>query len=254
MLKKITALAVLSILFMHLLSCSAGAECSSWYIKRNGSSAPSFPEDPIAMKALDCFFIDTDASLCGEKKIYLTFDAGYLNESLKEIVDTLNENDITAAFFVLDNLILKEPELIKSMAERGHLICNHTKNHKNLSNSSYNEISHDLESLEEICQEKAGVEMAKYFRFPEGKYSKEAIKLVQSLGYKTVFWSFAYEDWDNSKQPNSDSAMKKILSNTHCGAIMLFHPTSATNAKIFPDLIKAWRDMGYSFASLDELK
>ena len=77
--------------------------------------------------------------------------------------------------------------------------------------------------------------------------------MAQSLGYKTVFWSFAYADWDNAKQPSEESAIKKILDNTHNGAIILLHPTSSTNAAILPRLIKEWRAMGYRFGSLDEL-
>ena len=95
--------------------------------------------------------------------------------------------------------------------------------------------------------------MAKYFRFPEGNYSTEAVRTVQSLGYKTVFWSFGYADWDNQKQPSAAYAKEKILSNTHDGAVILLHPTSATNASIFRELIGEWRRMGYTFGTLDEL-
>ena len=95
--------------------------------------------------------------------------------------------------------------------------------------------------------------MSKYFRFPEGRYSENALKCVKSLGYKTIFWSFAYDDWDNSRQPDTKRAFKKIIDNTHNGAVFLFHPTSKTNAEIFPELIKEWRRMGYRFGTLDEL-
>ena len=95
--------------------------------------------------------------------------------------------------------------------------------------------------------------MSKYFRFPEGRFSENALKSLQSLGYKTIFWSFAYADWDNNHQINADAAMKKILDNTHNGAIMLFHPTSRVNAEIFPKLIREWKNMGYTFGTLDDL-
>jgi peptidoglycan-N-acetylmuramic acid deacetylase len=95
--------------------------------------------------------------------------------------------------------------------------------------------------------------MSKYFRFPEGKYSIEAVKSVNELGYKTIFWSFAYDDWDNSRQPDKQKSIIKILSNTHSGEIILLHPTSSTNAEILPILIKEWRKMGYSFGTLDDL-
>ncbi len=229
------------------------AKSSDWYIKRNGNEAPSFPKDSDMLAEYNCYFIDKKASKDGEKVIYLTFDAGYENGNVEKILDVLSENDVTAAFFVLDNLIYKNPELIKRMQRDGHLICNHTKNHKDLSGASKEVIKKDLEALEEICLDVAGVEMSKYFRFPCGKYSREAIKSVSELGYKTLFWSFAYEDWDNGKQTGENAAIKKVLENTHDGAVILLHPTSATNAKIMHRLITEWKRMGYSFGTLYEL-
>ena len=114
-------------------------------------------------------------------------------------------------------------------------------------------IEEDLSVLEEICVNSSGVQMSKMFRFPEGKYSKYALETVNDLGYKTFFWSFAYEDWDNSRQPSTELAKKKILDNTHNGAIILLHPTSSTNAEILGDLIDAWRELGYEFGTLDEI-
>ena len=143
--------------------------------------------------------------------------------------------------------------MICRMANSGHLICNHTKKHKDLSCASTEEIENDITTLERVYTEKTGLTMTKYFRFPEGRYSVAAIKAVSKLGYKTFFWSFAYDDWDNSRQPNCKSAIEKVLDNTHNGAVMLFHPTSSVNAQIFPTLIKEWKNMGYRFGTLDEL-
>ena len=96
--------------------------------------------------------------------------------------------------------------------------------------------------------------MEKFFRFPKGEYSESALDFVNKLGYTSVFWSFAYDDWDNSRQPSKDKAISKILSNTHNGAIILLHPTSSVNAEILPILIKEWRAMGYSFGTLNDIK
>ena len=139
------------------------------------------------------------------------------------------------------------------MSDEGHLVCNHTKRHRDLTGCTREEIESDLSALEAIYTEKTGLSLAKYFRFPEGKYSKEALESVKSLGYKTVFWSFAYADWDNKRQPSPEFAKTKILSNTHNGAVILLHPNSKTNALILSELIDEWRNMGYSFGTLDEL-
>ena len=254
---KTFLLKTISLLFVviFLSGCSVRVFATDelhWYIKRRGIDAPRFPNEAEKIKEYGAFYIDEGVS---DKKrvIYLTFDAGYENGNVERILDVLRDEQVTAAFFLLDNIILKNTDLVRRMTDEGHLVCNHTKNHKNLSLSTFDEISKNLRALEMIYEEKTGREMSKYFRFPEGSYSVEALKCVNSLGYKTIFWSFAYDDWDNTRQMSADKAIKKVLQNTHNGAIMLFHPTSRINAEIFPTLIKEWKKMGYSFGTLDEL-
>lgn len=249
----LSLLTFLFILSAFFLSASAEGRCH-WYLKRNKNGCPGFPAEAEQIKQYEAYFIDERLNESSEtKRIYLTFDAGYENGNIEKILNVLKAENISCAFFVLDNLILKNTELVCRMAEEGHLVCNHTKNHKDLSNSSEEEIAKDLFALEKIYEEKTGREMAKYFRFPEGKYSIESLKIIQKLGYKTVFWSFAYDDWDNGRQPAPERAIKKVLDNTHNGAVILLHPNSSTNAEILPTLIAEWRKMGYSFGTLDEL-
>ena len=118
---------------------------------------------------------------------------------------------------------------------------------------SAEEIKNNLYDLDRIYEEKTGNKMSPFFRFPEGRYSEEAIKTVKELGYKTVFWSLAYADWDNQKQPDAEKSKKLLLDNTHNGAVILLHPTSDTNVQILDSLIKEWKARGYSFGTLDEL-
>ncbi len=251
MIKKVSIILLTIVIFISMPIFSL-AECRSWYIKRNGTNPPTPPADIETIKENSGFYLN-DNLKDGEKKLYLTFDAGYENGNIERILDVLKKENVLAAFFVLDNLIIKNTELVIRMADEGHLVCNHTKRHKNLSNASEYEIKQDLTALEDIYREYTGREMAKYFRFPEGKYSHHALSCVSKMGYKTAFWSFAYEDWDNSKQPSHEYAKKKILSNTHNGAVILLHPTSKTNADILPELISEWRCMGYEFGTLDEI-
>ena len=232
----------------------ASENAYAWYIKRNGNCQPHIQSEQNIIYKYDGYFIDKKITDADSKKVlYLTFDLGYENGNTERILNTLKDEDVPAAFFILDNIVLKNTDLVTRIAQEGHLVCNHTKNHKNLSFANENEITKNLTDLEKIYEEKCGLEMAKYFRFPEGKYSEHALKCVQKLGYKTIFWSFAYDDWDNHRQPNCKKAIKKVLDNTHNGAVMLFHPTSKTNADIFPTLILKWKEMGYTFGTLDEL-
>ena len=255
MIKNMGRLALAFLLLFSLGINTFAAESSfSWYIKRNGNKRPEIQREQELIYNYDGYFIDKKCSDDeNDKVLYLTFDLGYENGNTEKILDTLKKENIKAAFFILDNIVLKNTELVTRMKDEGHLICNHTKNHKNICNLTDSEIEKNLTDLERLYEEKTGYTMDKFFRFPEGRYSESALRCVQKLGYKTIFWSFAYDDWDNNRQMNEERAVQKILSNTHNGAVMLFHPTSKTNAAIFPRLIEEWRQMGYTFGTLYDL-
>lgn len=189
-----------------------------------------------------------------EKVIYLTFDAGYENGNIERILNVLKEEDVRAAFFILDNLIDKNASLVKRMVDEGHLVCNHTSKHLDVTKcKTVDEFREEVDRLELHFKELTGTDMPKYFRPPEGKFSKRSMEFASELGYKTIFWSFAYADWDNSSQPSASAAKEKILSNIHNGEIMLLHPTSKTNADILGDVIRELRSQGFRFGTLDEL-
>ena len=106
---------------------------------------------------------------------------------------------------------------------------------------------------EGLYRQTTGQPLSKFYRPPQGKYSVENLKQAQALGYKTVFWSLAYVDWYVDKQPTPEQAYAKLLPRIHDGAIVLLHSTSKTNAEILDSLLTKWEDMGFHFASLEEL-
>ena len=113
--------------------------------------------------------------------------------------------------------------------------------------------SKELTDLETLYKETTGQEMPKFYRPPQGIYSEENLKMAKELGYRTVFWSLAYVDWNNDKQPSKEEAFQKLLPRTHNGAVILLHSTSRTNAEILDELLTKWKEMGYRFATLEEL-
>ena len=228
----------------------------NWYcVHRSDHMQPLCDSSMRFIEEYNGYYVDKKHGDTSEEKvIYLTFDAGYENGNISLILDTLKEENVPAAFFILSNLIYKEPELVKRMSKEGHLVCNHTSRHKDMSFASdIDTFKAELETLEKVYREQTGLEMAKYYRPPEGKFSKLNMEMANKLGYKTIFWSFAYADWDNDHQMSQEAAKKKILSNIHNGAVLLLHPTSATNAKILGDVIRILKSEGYRFGTLDEL-
>lgn len=130
---------------------------------------------------------------------------------------------------------------------------NHTVNHKSMPTLSEEKITSEVMDLHKVIYEKFNYDM-KYIRPPMGEFSEKTLTVTNSLGYQTVMWSFAYQDWDEKKQPNEEEAKKKILSNIHNGEIMLLHGNSKTNTNILDTIIKEIKKEGYEFKSLDEFE
>lgn len=189
-----------------------------------------------------------------EKVLYLTFDAGYENGNTAPILEALKKHNAPATFFVVGTYLDENPELIRQMAEDGITVGNHTWHHKDMSQISTQEnFTEEMTYVEEKFKEITGEEMTKYYRPPQGKYSEANLKMAQEMGYRTFFWSLAYVDWYQDKQPSKEEAFEKLLNRIHPGAIVLLHSTSSTNAQILDELLTKWEDMGYTFKSLDQL-
>ena len=189
-----------------------------------------------------------------ESVLYLTFDAGYENGNTEAILDALKKHHAPAAFFLVGNFLETSPDLVKRMVAEGHTVGNHTWHHPDMSKiANQSSFSEELSRLEQKYQEITGQAMKKYYRPPQGKYSESNLKMAKEMGYHTFFWSLAYVDWYENKQPTHEEAFKKLLGRIHPGAIVLLHSTSKTNGEILDELLTKWEEMGYRFGSLDEI-
>ncbi len=250
--KQARCIAVLLIIGIIALIIPVHAENHHWYCMHAKEHArPHVSPELSYIERYDAYYISPNET---DQVIYLTFDAGYENGNVEKILDVLKEKQVPAAFFILSHLVNKNTALVTRMFEEGHLVCNHTAKHKDMSEiTEMTAFDSELKALETICLEKTGREMAHYYRPPEGKFSETNLKHAKELGYRTIFWSFAYADWDNQKQMSKEAAKQKILDNIHPGEVMLLHPTSATNAAVLGEVIDQCREMGYRFGTLDEL-
>ena len=223
----------------------------SWGLSfRQEGQPPVGPASISALRNLDTVYIgDTTQPV-----LYLTFDAGYENGCTAQILDVLKKHQVPAAFFLVGNYIEKNADLVRRMVEEGHIVANHTMHHRDMSKLSDQAVfAKELRDLETLFYETTGKQMPKYYRPPQGIYSEENLKMAQALGYKTVFWSLAYADWNNNAQPTREAAFSKLIPRVHNGAVILLHSTSQTNAQILDELLTRWKDMGYRFESINAL-
>ncbi len=226
-------------------------ETGSWGLSfRTEGQAPIGPANSAVLSKYDAAFLGD----IHEKKLYLTFDAGYENGCTGQILDVLQKHRVPAAFFLVGDYLQRNPDLVRRMAAEGHTVGNHTANHPDMSKlSDLESFRRELEEVEELYRQLTGSELPKYYRPPQGIYSEKNLEMAQKLGYRTVFWSLAYVDWKNDDQPGAELAFSKLLPRTHNGAVVLLHSTSKTNAAILDQLLTKWKAMGYTFGTLEEL-
>lgn len=199
---------------------------------------------------LDAYYVGDGA----EKIIYLTFDCGYENGNTEPILDALKKHGATGTFFVVGHFLESAPEIVERMAEEGHAVGNHTYHHPDMNSISDREtFQKELDDVAKLFREITGRELSPYYRPPQGKCNAENLKMAQELGYSTVFWSLAYVDWDQDRQPSHAEAFDKLTRRIHPGAIVLLHNTSRTNGEIMDELLTKWEEMGYVFRPLSEL-
>ena len=246
----LTAIA-LTVLGVVRVFYEAAVPTASWGLSfRQEGSAPVGTAGMEQLRQYDAAYLGDTR----EKVLYLTFDAGYENGCTEQVLDTLKKHQVSAAFFLVGNYIERNADLVRRMVEEGHIVGNHTMHHYDMSRLSGKEtFSKELTDLEDLFRQTTGKELPKFYRPPQGVYSQDNLKMAKELGYKTVFWSLAYVDWLNDKQPTREEAFRKLLPRTHNGAVVLLHSTSKTNAEILDDLLTQWENLGYRFGSLEEL-
>ncbi len=258
--KKCTvAVLVLAVVFCTLFGTvyvKGGTLATASSGKDWGISFPTEGQQPTGnasveeLSVMDTYYMGSPE----EKVIYITFDCGYENGNTAAILDALKKHKAPATFFIVGHFLDTAEELVKRMAEEGHVVANHTYHHPDMSSiSDMGKFKEELESLEQAYYEKTGKKMVKYYRPPQGKYSLSNLGAAQSLGYKTFFWSLAHVDWNENDQPTRADSLEKLTNRIHSGAVLLLHNTSSTNAEILDDLLTKYEEMGYTVKPLSHL-
>lgn len=231
----------------------------SWWIKRNKEHVKSECEDSINLKELGAYYVDDrvydkNNEKYGERVMYLTFDCGYENGLTSKILDILKKYDVPACFFVTKTYIRDNIELTKRMKAEGHQVGNHSCTHPSFPDKSYEEIIKEIEDCTNYMKEATGYEMDPYFRPPMGEYSERVLRIANDMGYKNIFWSIVYFDYDVNKQPGREYVINHFDKFHHNGAIILMHNVSTSNLEALETVLKNMKEKGYRFASLNEFE
>ena len=248
--KKFALLAFPAVAMLMLATPTAAHASESWgvYFPENG--APQANSTAQHLAQFDTFFIGNE----DDKVLYLTFDAGYENNLTPGILDTLQKHNAPAAFFLVGTYIRDYPEIVTRIVQEGHIVANHTMSHPDMSKmADLDAFKRELALVEELYEKLIGEEIPKFYRPPKGIYSETNLKHAQELGYKTIFWTTAYMDWDTSKQPSREEAFSKLMPRTVPGSVVLLHNISQTNADILDEYLTRCKELGYRFETLNHL-
>lgn len=223
----------------------------AWWLKRMENHEQSQAQDEIDLQKYDAYYVDVDRK--NEKIMYLTFDCGYENEYTGQILDTLKKHKATAMFFVTQTYIRDNVDLVKRMKKEGHLVGNHTVKHQSMPELSERDIKEELITCADYCKEATGYDMDLFVRPPMGEYSERTLQICKNLGYKTIFWSMAYLDYDVDNQPGTDYVIEHFQKYYHNGAIPLLHNVSKSNAEALDTVLTNLEKEGFSFGSLNKI-
>lgn len=225
----------------------------SWGLGFGADGSEAQPTGSLSKEELseyDAWYLGDDT----DKVLYLTFDCGYENGNTEKILDALQKHNVKATFFVVGHFLESAPDLVKRMQEEGHIVGNHTWHHPDMDTiADEAKFREELDLVAAKYQEITGQELNRFYRPPQGKYNLNNLAMAKKLGYRTIFWSLAYVDWNVDAQPSKEEAFSKLTGRVHPGAVVLLHNTSKTNGEILDELLTKWEEMGYHFGTLEDL-
>ena len=241
---------VLSYIYKDEYEAISNEARSWWSANKKNQTRPSGGYSYDLLKQYNATFIGPD-----EKVIYLTFDEGGNQTYVNEIVDVLNENGVKATFFLCRGFILKNPDLIRKIADSGHSVGNHTTHHLKMSElatrENFDQYVSEIVDLEKAYFDTTGKIIDKVYREPKGEWSERSLAIMKDMGYKSFFYSADYLDWNGTV--SGDYAYQELMKRYHNGAIYLIHPQNKGNYEAMDRFIKEMKRLGYSFGLVRDI-
>jgi peptidoglycan-N-acetylmuramic acid deacetylase len=215
---------------------------------RPDGATPGIPDSWInLLKKYNGYYIgDTNT-----KEVYLTIDEGYEAGYTSKILDILKDNDVKVTFFITGSYLDTQKDLVLKMISEEHIIGNHTVSHPSMPTKSVEENIKELEDLNNKTYQETNYKMI-YFRPPSGEFSERTLAVINSLGFKTIFWSIALRDWI-PLEGGPEESYNTVINRLHNGAVILLHAVSKDDMLALDRIIKSIKEKGFEFKTLDQL-
>lgn len=193
-----------------------------------------------------CGYVSASATPVEAPKIALTFDDGPSTAWTPALLDGLKERGVKATFFLIGENADKNPEIVKRMAEEGHLIGNHTYHHVELTKVSENEARLELADTSAVIVRITGKE-PEYMRPPFGAWQR---KLEQEIQMLPVLWTIDPLDWTTE---NQDEIVNKVVTEAEENDIILLHDCYKSSIEAGLRIVDILQEEGFMFVTVDEL-
>ena len=193
-----------------------------------------------------CGYVSASATPVEAPKIALTFDDGPSAAWTPALLDGLKERGVKATFFLIGENADKNPEIVKRMAEEGHLIGNHTYHHVELTKVSENEARLELADTSAVIVRITGKE-PEYMRPPFGAWQR---KLEQEIQMLPVLWTIDPLDWTTE---NQDEIVNKVVTEAEENDIILLHDCYKSWIEAGLRIVDILQEEGFMFVTVDEL-
>ncbi|MEJ8776446.1 polysaccharide deacetylase family protein [Pseudogracilibacillus sp. ICA-222130] len=182
------------------------------------------------------------------KYIALTFDDGPDEQVTPRILETLDEFDAKATFYMLGRNASRYPHIAEMVAQDGHEIANHSITHPNLNAITAQAIKDEISLSQQQIKDATGIAPTS-FRPPYGEYNNMVLEQAKQTDQIVTMWTIDTLDWQSK---NTNAILHNVSMSTN-GDIVLMHDIHPTTADALPTVMKYLQDQGFEFITVSEM-
>jgi peptidoglycan/xylan/chitin deacetylase (PgdA/CDA1 family) len=211
---------------------------------------PATPSPTIAPTAVTDISEVTQGN-ASRPAVAFTFDAGAGAGPTPSLLQVLRDHNMRATFFLTGAWARQNPQLVRQIVQDGYELANHTQTHPDLTHLSDAQIEAEISRAEDIIDPLIGHTTKPWFRFPYGARDARVMKIVNRMGYRSIYWTIDSLDWMD--EATVDSITGRVLKGAKNGSIILMHVGATHTAAALPGIIAALKQRGFAFETISEI-